>query len=122
MKTKELKTNKRLATVRQMPELYNDVFTAAAFRNLLFFKKQNGIDRCVIKIGKKVLIDLDIFEMWLDDQAEVKRDSWRKETKKEETTSKAIMDMAIKELKEFKKKSDDEFMERISRMIKHDLT
>ena len=61
---------KRLATVKQIPELYPGVFTEASIRWLIFNEKQNGFFCCVRRLGKKVLIDLDSFESWIDEQGE----------------------------------------------------
>jgi hypothetical protein len=59
--------NKRLATVSQMPKLYNDAFSISSIRWLIFNEKQNGFSRCIRRIGKKILIDLNSFESWLDE-------------------------------------------------------
>lgn len=57
---------KRLASVKQIPILYPDAFTTASIRHLIFNEKRNGFYVCVRRIGKKVLIDLDEFERWID--------------------------------------------------------
>lgn len=62
----ELKT-KRLATVRQIPALY-PAFTEASLRWLIFNEASNQFSQCVRRIGRKVLIDLDQFELWIDNQ------------------------------------------------------
>ena len=59
---------KRLAPVRKIPELYPHAFTESAIRWLIFNEKQNGFLCCVRRIGRKVLIDLDQFESWIDSQ------------------------------------------------------
>lgn len=56
---------KRLATVKQIPDLYNG-FTESSIRWLIFNEKYNGFSICVRRLGKKVLIDLDAFEKWID--------------------------------------------------------
>ncbi|MGE3319095.1 MAG: hypothetical protein AB7I18_07340 [Candidatus Berkiella sp.] len=61
-------TNKRLATVKKIPQLYPDIFTESSIRWLIFNEKQNGFSQCIRRIGKKVLIDLDSFEAWIDEQ------------------------------------------------------
>ena len=81
--TKEQQTQKgrRLATVNKvasMPE-YRDAFTVAALRHLIFQStpRQDSRGRplptnglvdagAIIRLGKKVLIDLDAFDAWLD--------------------------------------------------------
>jgi hypothetical protein len=60
--------NKRLATAKKIPELYPGVFTESSIRWLIFNEDINGFSSCVRRIGKKVLIDLDLFEEWIDAQ------------------------------------------------------
>jgi hypothetical protein len=53
--------------VKNFPAQYPSAeFTEASVRWLIFNKEKNGFHKCVIKIGKKVLIDLDKFEDWID--------------------------------------------------------
>jgi hypothetical protein len=60
--------SKRVSSVKNFPSIYPDAeFTEAGIRWLIFNKEKNGFHKCVIKVGKKVLIDLDRFEKWLDD-------------------------------------------------------
>lgn len=61
-------TKKRLAAVKQIPELYPGVFTQSSIRWLIFNEKHNGFAACVRRIGKKILIDLDAFESFIDSQ------------------------------------------------------
>lgn len=61
---------KRLATVKNIPEIYPGVFTESAIRWLIFNEQQNGFSRCIRRIGKKVLLDLEQFELWIDEQAQ----------------------------------------------------
>lgn len=60
--------SKRLAPVKKIPAIYPDSFTEASIRWLIFNEHQNGFSRCVRRIGRKVLIDLDQFESWIDEQ------------------------------------------------------
>lgn len=62
-----LTTQKRLSTVKQTAELY-PAFSLSSLRWLIFNKQANGFSMCVRKIGRKVLIDLDQFEAWVDAQ------------------------------------------------------
>ncbi len=62
----DVKIERRLATVKQIPELYPGVFTEASIRWLIFNEKQNGFSKCVRRIGKKLVIDINIFESWID--------------------------------------------------------
>lgn len=59
---------KRLATVKKIPTLYPGAFTESSIRWLVFNEKQNGFCKCIRRIGRKVLIDLDSFETWIDEQ------------------------------------------------------
>lgn len=59
--------NRRFATVRQAAELY-PAFTQASIRWLIFNEKQNGFNVCVRRVGRKVLLDLDQFDSWIDEQ------------------------------------------------------
>jgi hypothetical protein len=61
--------HKRLVPPRKIPEVYPGAFTEAAVRWLIFNEKENGFSRCVRRLGRKVLIDLDQFESWIDAQA-----------------------------------------------------
>lgn len=58
MAFRDLKTVKQLAA--EIP-----AFSEASLRWLLFNKKKNGLDRCVRKVGGRVLIDTAEFERWI---------------------------------------------------------
>ena len=59
--------NKRLVTVSQLPELYPS-FTIGGIRHLIFFEKENGFSSCIRRVGRKILIDCEKFEQWVDNQ------------------------------------------------------
>lgn len=61
---------KRLATVKNIPKIYPGVFSESSIRWLIFNEKENGFTQCVRRLGKKVLIDLDQFESWIDQQTQ----------------------------------------------------
>ena len=62
--------NKRLSSVRNLPNHYPDAgFTESSIRWLIFNACDNGFAHCVKRAGRKVLIDLDKFEEWLDNEA-----------------------------------------------------
>jgi len=65
MTTSALPQGKRYLTVSQTAQQY-PAFTESALRWLRFGGYSNGFDSCVIKLGRKVLIDADLFEKWLD--------------------------------------------------------
>jgi hypothetical protein len=56
-----------LLTVRQFTEAH-PAFTHGGLRWLLFHRQQNGLERAVVKVGRKVLIDVDQFFLWLAQQ------------------------------------------------------
>lgn len=58
---------KRLATVKQTSEIY-PAFSVPSLRWLIFNGNQNGFQACIRKIGRKVLIDLEQLESWIDSQ------------------------------------------------------
>lgn len=64
-------------TIRQLSERY-PAFSEPALRNLVFCSKDrlsskghisgNGLDRAIIRIGRKVLIDAEQFQLWLKEK------------------------------------------------------
>jgi hypothetical protein len=61
---------RRLVAVKRVPSYYPDAnLTESSVRWLLFNAKDNGFGRCVVRLGRKILIDLDKFEEWMDAQA-----------------------------------------------------
>ena len=67
MNTKIENPSRRLCTVKNLPNHYPDAnFTESSIRYLIFHAKENGFDNCIIRIGRKLLIDLDAFEEYLD--------------------------------------------------------
>jgi len=57
----------RYATVRELPNYY-PAFKVSTIRTLIFNEETNGFKRCLRRIGRKILIDLDKFEEWVDEQ------------------------------------------------------
>lgn len=65
-----MQTTKRLSTVKNLPSQYpGSGLTESSIRWLIFNSSENGFAMCIRRLGRKVLIDLDIFEQWMDDQA-----------------------------------------------------
>lgn len=60
--------NKRFATVKQIPELYPGIFSESSIRWLIFNERQNGFSICIRRVGKKILINLDLLDEWIDEQ------------------------------------------------------
>ncbi len=69
---------RRLATIRKCASTPGyDVFTESALRHLIFGSEErlnsrgeatkgNGFGRVVIRIGRKVFLDLDEFDNWIE--------------------------------------------------------
>ena len=62
----------RLLTVRQVWETY-PAFTEGSLRWLLFHRKTNGLAVAVRKIGKKLLLDEELFLQWVEQHSEVRQ-------------------------------------------------
>jgi hypothetical protein len=59
-------------TVKQFCQRY-PAFSHGGMRWLLFHRKENGLEHAVLKVGRKVLIDVDQFFVWLAQQNGRKR-------------------------------------------------
>jgi hypothetical protein len=60
-----LPQGKRYLTIRQTAETY-PALTESALRWLRFNGDVNGFNRCVLAVGRKLLIDAEAFERWLE--------------------------------------------------------
>jgi len=60
----EAQLSRRLVTVREMLEA-NPFLTNGWLRDQLFRREQNRLAECVVQCGRKLLIDVDMFEEWL---------------------------------------------------------
>ena len=56
---------KRYLTIRQTSEAY-PALSEGALRWLRFNGEANGFNQCVLTVGRKVLIDAEAFERWLE--------------------------------------------------------
>jgi hypothetical protein len=63
--TPALPHGKRYFTVRQMPQAYPGV-TEGMVRWYRFNGDTNGFNCCVLVVGRKLLIDAEAFEQWLE--------------------------------------------------------
>ncbi len=54
-----------LRTVRQLCEEYPQLFTEGSLRWIIFRRKTNGFDRCVLHVGRRLFIDLEELRQWL---------------------------------------------------------
>jgi hypothetical protein len=41
-------------------------FSLGQMRNLILFRKKNGLDTILFKVGKRWLIREDLFELWIE--------------------------------------------------------
>jgi hypothetical protein len=61
-----LKKKQNLATVKQIAELYPNLFPRKTLYYYLRHREKNGLAACVFKVSRKLLlIDLDKFHNWL---------------------------------------------------------
>ncbi len=44
-------------------------FSMGQFRNLLLYRHKNGLEDAVRKVGKRILIREDLFDLWLESKA-----------------------------------------------------
>lgn len=65
-----------ISVIAQMPE-YKECFTVSSLRHLVFQAEDRvtskgeaisgvGLGSAIIRIGRKVLIDLDVFDQWIE--------------------------------------------------------
>lgn len=60
----------QLRTVKQLADELKPTgaFSQGALRWLIFHSKTNGFDQALVRVGRKVLIDRQRFDAWLDQQ------------------------------------------------------
>lgn len=54
-----------LLSVSQLVEQYPHLFTEGSLRWMIFQRRQNGFDACIVRIGRKILIDVDQLRIWM---------------------------------------------------------
>jgi hypothetical protein len=64
-------TPRRLATVSEATRAYPHAFRSEASLRWLIFSNPEFNRACVRRVGRRVLLDLDAFETWLDQQGAV---------------------------------------------------
>lgn len=65
-----MNTIKRYSSVKNVPSLYPDAnITESSIRWLIFNAKENGFEKCIRRIGRKVLVDLEEFQNFIDNEA-----------------------------------------------------
>ena len=60
-------TFENLVTVKQL-SVSSPAFSEASLRWTIFCAEQNGLARALVKVGRRVLIDVAEFERWLESQ------------------------------------------------------
>ncbi len=58
----------RLRTIAQLAAESDGVFTEGSLRWHVFHAKWTGLDRAIVRLGRRVYFDLDRFEAWLAEQ------------------------------------------------------
>ena len=58
---------KTLRTVRQVAGA-SEAFTEPSLRWLIFHAEKNGLSKALVRVGRRVLIDTDRFDAWLDEK------------------------------------------------------
>lgn len=58
-------------TVKKLSEELNGSFSESSLWYLFFNREKNGLSKCVIKVGRKLLISRMKFCKWLEQQQEV---------------------------------------------------
>ena len=48
----------KYATIKETAKLYKSIYTEIALYNLISNKNKNGFSTCVLKVGKKIIINL----------------------------------------------------------------
>lgn len=56
-----------LLSIRQFCE-QNPAFTEGGIRHLIFHKDENDFDQCMLRVGRKILINVSAFFRWLDEK------------------------------------------------------
>ncbi len=57
--------SKQYLTVKQLSEKY-PAFPASGIRHLIFHAKAKNFENCLIRVGRKVLVDSDRFSAWIE--------------------------------------------------------
>lgn len=48
-------------------------FTIGQLRNLLLYRHRNGLDTAVRKIGRRLVLRMDLFNQWIESKASANR-------------------------------------------------
>ena len=69
----QIQNNKRFATVKELPSLYPHAGITEASIRWIRFNNTSNFNQCIRKMGRRILIDIDAFEKWLDGNNETGR-------------------------------------------------
>lgn len=58
----------RLRTIAQLAAESGGLFSEGSLRWHVFHAEKTGLDRCIVRVGRRVYFDLDRFEAWLAEQ------------------------------------------------------
>ncbi len=56
-------------TIKQIAEFYT-IFTVKSLRWLLYHRNENGLSKCVLKVGRRIFIIQEELDQWLLNQKE----------------------------------------------------
>ena len=65
--------NKKFLSVKEAAHKFN--WPLGGLKGLLFRRKENGLSRAVVKVGRKVLLNITEFEDWIGSHSELKGSS-----------------------------------------------
>ena len=57
----------RLRTIRQLADATSAI-SEATIRWWIFHAETNGLDKCIVRVGRRVYIDIEDFDVWLEGQ------------------------------------------------------
>ena len=60
---------RRLRTVAKIAGESDSPFTEPGLRWMIHRADENGFARCLVRVGRRVLIDLDQFNLWLGERS-----------------------------------------------------
>ena len=62
-----MSTVENLKTVRQLAEA-SPAFSEQSIRWLIFNSERNGLDTALVRVGRRVLVDTERFNEWLEER------------------------------------------------------
>lgn len=61
-------SNFQYLTIKQISESDRFPFSEGQLRHYLLMRHRNGLEKAVRKIGKRLVLRLDLFESWIEEQ------------------------------------------------------